>query len=98
VDWGVPAPQDPHMKRWVDLMARHGGVPTVTYGPIFFWWLRDQLVMVEDYSYVGTDFRDDPDLALPEGSQWGDIGKNDFFIIFFFWHFNYEIFMLCIRD
>jgi hypothetical protein len=26
-----------------------------------------------------TDFHGDPDLALPEGSQWGDIGKNDFF-------------------
>jgi hypothetical protein len=43
VDWGVPAPQDPQMKRWVDLMARHGGVPTVTYGLVFFQWLRDQL-------------------------------------------------------
>jgi hypothetical protein len=23
-------------------------------------------------------FHGDPELALPEGSQWGDIGKNDF--------------------
>jgi hypothetical protein len=23
----------------------------------------------------------DPDLALPEGSQWGDIGKKEIFII-----------------
>ena len=31
--------------------------------------------MVEDYAYTGTDFRGDPDLLLPPGAQWGDIGK-----------------------
>jgi hypothetical protein len=75
VDWGVPSPWDPRMRRWVDLMARHGGIPTVTYGPTFFQWLRDQLIMIEDYAYVGADFHGDPDLALPEGAHWGDIGK-----------------------
>jgi hypothetical protein len=75
VDLGVPAPLDPHMRRWVDLMACHGGVPTVTYGPTFFQWLRDQIIMIEDYTYVGADFCGDPNLALPEGSHWGDIGK-----------------------
>ena len=29
--------------------------------------------MVEDYAYVGTDFRGDPDLSLPPGAQWGDV-------------------------
>jgi hypothetical protein len=76
VDWGLPTPQDPQMKRWVDLMACHGGVPTITYDPIFFECLRGQLVMVEDYAYARTEFHDDPNLALPEGSQWRDIGKN----------------------
>jgi hypothetical protein len=33
-------------------------------------------------------------LALPEGSQWGEIGKNDFFIICCFWYFNYENFFV----
>jgi hypothetical protein len=80
------------MKRWVDLMAQHGGLPIVTYGSIFFEWLRGKIIMVEDYSYARTDFHDDPDLALPKGSQWRDIGKNDFFIIDCFWHFNYEIY------
>jgi hypothetical protein len=56
------------MKRLVDLMAHHGSVPIVTYGLAFFQWMRDQLVMVEDYAYAGTDFRGDPYLALPEGS------------------------------
>ena len=31
--------------------------------------------MVEDYAYAGTDFRGDPDLPLPPGGQWGDMGK-----------------------
>ena len=66
------------MKIWVDLMARHGGVPTITYGLVFFQWLRYQFIMIEDYAYVGTNFHGDPDLELPEGSQWGDIGKKDF--------------------
>jgi len=55
------------MKRWVELMAHHGGVPTITYGPLFFQGLRDQLVMIEDYAYVGTNFYGDPDLALLKG-------------------------------
>jgi hypothetical protein len=31
--------------------------------------------MVEDYAYAGLDFCGDPELALPEDAQWGDIGK-----------------------
>ena len=31
--------------------------------------------MVEDYAYVGTNFSGDPDIPLPPGGQWGDIGK-----------------------
>jgi len=67
VEWGIPDPQYPWMKRWVDLMARHGGIPIVKYDDIFFQWLRNKLLMVEDYTYAGTDFCGDPDLDLPEG-------------------------------
>jgi hypothetical protein len=81
VEWGIPAPQDPRMKRWVDLMARHAAGPIVRYNDVFFDWLRTQMLMVDDYAYVGLDFRGDPDLALPEGSQWGDIGKKDILFI-----------------
>jgi hypothetical protein len=69
------------MKRWVDLMARHGGVPIVKYDDVFFQWLRNPLLMVEYYAYVGVDFHGDPDLALPDGSQWGYIGKKEIFVI-----------------
>jgi hypothetical protein len=37
------------------------------------------MVMVDDYTYVVLDFRGDPELVLPEGSQWGNIGKYIFF-------------------
>jgi hypothetical protein len=81
VKWGIPTPQDPRMKKWVDLMARHDGVPIVKYDDVFFQWMRNQLIMVEDYAYTETYFHGDPDLSLLEGSHWGDIGKKGIFII-----------------
>jgi len=27
-----------------------------------------------EYPYIGMDFRGDPDLVLPDGEQWGDLG------------------------
>jgi hypothetical protein len=74
-DWRFPGPREPRMLRWCQLMARHVAGPIVKYDDHFFDWLRNQVVMVEDYAYAGLDFRGDPDLALPEGSQWGNIGK-----------------------
>jgi hypothetical protein len=29
------------------------------------------MLMVDDYAYADLDFRGDPDLVLPKGSQWG---------------------------
>jgi hypothetical protein len=66
--------------------------PIVKYDDIFFDWLQNQMLMVDDYTYAELDFRGDPDLALPEDAQWGDLGKKytiflflkvfEFFIIF----------------
>jgi hypothetical protein len=39
------------------------------------------MLMVDDYAYVRIDFRGDLDLALLEGSQWGDIGKKEILFI-----------------
>ena len=47
----------------------------VKFSDPFFRWLWDQMLMVEDYAYASTDFTGDPDLPLPPGGQWGDIGK-----------------------
>ena len=69
-------PEDPRMLRWVYIMARHGDRgPKVVYGSAFFRWLRGKLLMIEDYAYEGADFRDDPELALPEGEVWDDHSK-----------------------
>ena len=57
-------------------MAHTGvGRGKLKFGDPLFQWLRDQLLMVEDYAYAGTDFSGDPNLPLPLGGQWGDIGK-----------------------
>jgi hypothetical protein len=75
VEWDFPGPRDPRMLRWCRLMARHVAGPIVKYDDIFFDWLQNQMLMVDDYAYAGLDFRGDPDLALPEDAQWGDLGK-----------------------
>ena len=66
----------------------------VKFGDAFFRWLWDQILMVEDYAYAGTDFTGDPDLPLPPGGKWGDIGKKQetltmetIFMIFMFYIF-----------
>ena len=61
--------RDPRMLRWVELMARTGGGRVKRkYDARFFHWLDDQILMIEDYAYAGTDFRGDPDLPLPPGA------------------------------
>ena len=57
-------------------MARTGaGRGRVKFGDPFFKWIRDQMLMVEDYSYTGTDFTGDLDLLFPPRGKWGEIGK-----------------------
>ena len=77
------------MLRWVQFMACIGaGRGRVKFGDPFFRWLQDQMLMVEDYAYAGTDFIGDPNLPLPPGGQWGDIGKKQETL-------TMEIFFLC---
>jgi hypothetical protein len=63
-------------------MARHVVGPIVKYDNVFFDWLQTQMLMVDDYAYVGLDFRGDPNIALPEDAQWGDLGKKHTNFIF----------------
>ena len=66
----------PCMLRWVEIMAHTGGGrANMKFEASFFYWLRDQILMIEDYAYEGAEFKDNPDLPLPPGAQWGDIGK-----------------------
>ena len=66
VDWILSAPQDPRMLRWCNLMAQHVAGPIIKYNDSFFDWLRPQMLMIDEYTYVGLDFQGDPYLALPE--------------------------------
>ena len=64
------------MLAWVIAMPRLGDAsPKVSYGDGFFQWLRNLLLMIEDYAYDGVDFRHDPELVLPKGEMWDDCGK-----------------------
>ena len=48
---------DPHMLRWVQIMAHtRAGRGRVKLGDTFFRWFWDQMLMVEEYAYVGIDF------------------------------------------
>jgi hypothetical protein len=70
------------MKRWCNLMAQHMVGPIVKYNDVLFYWLRNHLLMVDDYAYADLDFRGDPDLVLLEDSQWGNLGKKHIFCFY----------------
>ena len=68
--------RDPRMLIWVEVMAFLGnGGSKFKYGVAFFRCLDEQLLMIEEYAYTGTDLRGDPDLALVVYDQWGDISE-----------------------
>jgi hypothetical protein len=76
------------MAWWTDVMRRLGGgrVPTPYNDEFFFWWRR-QVIALEDYPYAGLDFKGDPNMPLPPGSAYRDIGMQLFFEYFNFLYF-----------
>ena len=62
-------------------MSLHVAGPIIRYNDTFFDWLDPQILMIDDYAYDELDFCNDPDLVLPEGSQWGELGKKDIFLL-----------------
>jgi hypothetical protein len=89
---------EPRMERWTSLSPRLGNEPsTFRFTVDFFAWWRRQLVVIEDFPYVGVDFRGSTDLVLPEGIQWDASGTKlnlatyfcfFFFFIYFFYLYN----------
>ena len=57
----VGRPREPRMVRWVALMARHAteGIEIVRFPHSYFRWLERQIFFIEDFPYVGIDFRSD---------------------------------------
>lgn len=88
IEIDIPGRREPRMRRWVDIMSRHGGGHVYSYSLALFSWLCRQLIMIEDYTYAGTDFRNDLDLVFPPGSQWdADLGERNIFYVFEFCDF-----------
>ena len=58
------------------------------YDDGFFNWLGLKILMIDDYAYRSLEFQGDPDLVLPEGSQWGDLGKKDICFLQCFYEFK----------
>ena len=67
----------PRMSWWEDIFLRHGGGDIVhsVYDADFYTWWEQQLPALKQVPYAGMDFRGDPDLILPPGEIWGDMGK-----------------------
>jgi hypothetical protein len=51
------------------------------------------MLMVDNYAYAELDFRGDPDLVLPEDSQWGELGKK--YTHFFLFKMSFVNFIIC---
>ena len=68
VDVPLHGVRDPAQRRWGVRVAN-------PYPADFFPWWRRQIIAIEDYPYAGIDFRGDPDMPLPPGSAYGDIGN-----------------------
>jgi hypothetical protein len=58
------------MLKWSGLLVWLGGGWQPHFSEDFFNRLDQDLLMVDDYGYVGIDFCNDPDLVLPEGLDW----------------------------
>ena len=54
--------------------------------------------MVEDYVYVGENFRGDPDLPLPEGDHWDGLGKNNIITHVFLFYFTFHFYFIILDD
>ena len=79
-------PNDAGKTRCVDW---GGGRVANPYPVEFFPWWRRQIVAIDDYPYVGIDFWGDPNMPLPLGSAYGDIGNESRPLLFFK---NFEVF------
>ena len=76
------------MKKWSEVLSLLGGGRQLHFSDEFFYHFDQQIWAIDDYGYAGIDFREDPELVLPEGEEWDhDIGKNDALLSENFWNF-----------
>ena len=93
VDVPLHGVQDLAQRRWEDMMHRLGGGRVANpYPTDFFLWWRRHIVSIDDYPYAGIDFRGGPDMSLPPGSVYGDIGNKSRPSLLIFELFNFFVF------
>jgi hypothetical protein len=71
----VPEVRHPRLRRWSEILARHGGGEGGHYFTeqvAQIWRQTPQLIL--RFPYVGVDFRNDPDMVLPPGEAFDDRG------------------------
>jgi hypothetical protein len=86
--------RDPAMLKWSGLLVRLGSGRWPHFSEYLFSQLDNDLLMIDDYGYMGINFRNDPDLVLPEGEDWDvALGKKNMLsllpVVMFF-----EVFMI----
>jgi hypothetical protein len=95
--------RDPAMLKWSGLLVQLGGRSKLHFFEDFFSHLDQDIFIVDDYGYAGIDFRNDPDLVLPEGYNWdASLGMLDLFcflaVIYFFDAFHSFICFWCLTQ
>ena len=81
------------MKKLCGMMTWLGRERLSEFGEDFFSSLDRQIAVVDDYAYVGVDFRGDVHMILPDGEYFDD-DLGEFFSIFHFLVFlKYLIFL-----
>ena len=71
--------RDPTMLKLSSLLVRLGGRRQPHFSEDFFSRLDQEILVVDDYRYVGINFRSDPDLVIPEGDDWdAALGKKKY--------------------
>ena len=73
----VQSPRQPRLSIWGDIFLRKGGGGLVQslYDDDFYFLWEQHFPALEQFPYAGMDFRGDPDLVLPPGGAWGELGN-----------------------
>jgi hypothetical protein len=80
----VPEMRLPHLRRWSEILARHGGGEAGHYfteQAAQIWRQTPQMILW--FPYVGVDFRHDPDMVLPPGEVFDDRGMCLIYVLWF---------------
>ena len=68
--------RDPTMLKWSGLLSQLGGGRKPHFTKDFFNRLDQDILVVDDYDYARINFRQDPDLELPNDEDWdASLGK-----------------------